>query len=485
MKDSVRQSSASWSLLAPVFDHRRRRSGLWLEVACRPDQAARLAALLEERLAARAPEWLFLLDHAGQLASHLPLALRCDQVLVRPLGAAQSSPNSATEPTAAHDAQPPQGGPQQPPPNQAPPPGLLAGLRGPRAQLEQTGLAQTGRAQTGLAQANVPQPGQVAWHVVTDPIGADGPSAPIGSVPALADGLASWQQCQPLADLGWKAFMMTGNQSAAGKQPKADQLALTRLLGLITSDADIDELESLFKTQPRLAYDLLNLVNSPALNLRTPATNFRHAITLLGRRQLQRWLQLLMFTRQTSKGEINILLWHSAFRGRLMELLAQQLARAPVPPPSADHSPRDHSPADHSPADQSPADQSPTAHSRSDPRQSDAPIPAGPGQATTWTSDLADQAFMVGVFSLIDVLLGDSLAHLLRPLALPEPILAALLEQRGPLGQLLALARAVEARDSQRLSTLSQHLALDAITLFSLQSEALFWVESFSSSAGN
>jgi EAL and modified HD-GYP domain-containing signal transduction protein len=364
-------------LIAPVFDHRRRRNGLWLETVCIPEQAEQLSALLEQRLGDNASEWLFVLDPTACLSAYLPLALTCDQILVHQLvdGTADQAPAVS---------------------------GILSGLRGPRAALEQAD--------------------KVDWHVVTDPAG------PVGPVPALADGLGGWQQCQPLADLGWEAFIMTGNQGAGGKQPKADQIALTRLLGLVTSDADTDELESLFKTQPRLAFDLLNLVNSPALSLRTPATNFRHAITLLGRRQLQRWLQLLMFTRQTSKGEVNILLWHSAFRGRLMELLARHLG---------------------------------------------------------WNTELSDQAFMVGVFSLIDVLLDDTLENLLRPLGLPESILAALLEQQGPTGQLLGLARAVEGRDTPELSTLSQHFELDALTLLTLQLETLLWVESFSSSAGN
>lgn len=364
----------SWVLIAPVFDRHHQCNGLWVEMRVAEDQADTIVDMLTTQLLERPPQWLFVGDHEGCLRGYLPLALPSEQMLVYP---------AALEMTG-----------------QANTDGLLLALRGTRAEL-----------------AGTPRSTEASWHVVTDPAGR-----PSGRQ-ALADGRQSWQQCAPLADLGWRAFLLTGNARVGGKQPKADQLALTRLLGLITSDADTAELESLFKTQPNLAFDLLNLVNSPALNLRTPATSFRHAITLLGRRQLQRWLQLLMFTRQTSKKELNILLWHSALRGRAMELLAGHL---------------------------------------------------GMGHQS------ADQAFMVGVFSLIDVLLNDSLENLLDPLALEQPILAALVERKGPLGDLLRLVMAIEARDGNALGDLAAAHGIDVATLLRIQLASLFWIESFS-----
>lgn len=366
-------------MVAPVFDHHHRRHGVWIELACARAEADACANQLLDHLQRAPTAWLFVTDAANTLTPYLPLALDCEQFLVR--SARAVSPTSDRRPD-----------------------GLGLALRG--------------------TQAEIANDQDANWHVVTDASGAVGGSA--GSVHAMADGLSGWQACKPLIELGWQAFMMTGNQRLGKKQPKADQLALTRLLNLVTRDADIDELEALFKIQPKLAFDLLNLVNSPALNLRTPATNFRHAITLLGRRQLQRWLQLLMFTRQTSLSEVNILRWHSAFRGRIMERLATRLE---------------------------------------------------------WPAETIDQAFMVGVFSLLDVLLGDSLDKLLTPLSLPEELLAALLKQQGPLGELLGLAKAIETRDSETLNRLSRTFHAHAPMLLDLQLESLFWVESLSSPA--
>jgi len=162
------------------------------------------------------------------------------------------------------------------------------------------------------------------------------------------------------------------------------RLKLLKLLSLVVQDADTREIEEIFRQEPKLSYNLLRLVNSVAVGPKTPITGFNQAITVLGRRQLQRWLQLLIYANQFGQaGQPNPLLQLAAARGKCLEGMISALA----PLPEIDD----------------------------------------PGEA----------AFMTGIFSLLDTLLHLPLAEVLTAVPLAPSIAAALARHEGPLGQLL------------------------------------------------
>lgn len=154
------------------------------------------------------------------------------------------------------------------------------------------------------------------------------------------------------------------------------------LLGLLARDAESRELEHQIKQDPALAYHLLKLVNSAAFAVNTQITSFAHAITVLGRRQLQRWLQLLLYARQQPDGLPNLLLPLAARRAAQLEALCRE---------------------------------------------------AGGDR------DAQDLAFMTGVFSLLDRLLHMPMAAIAADLYLPDDVAGALVERRGRLGAWLRL----------------------------------------------
>ncbi len=209
----------------------------------------------------------------------------------------------------------------------------------------------------------------------------------------------------------------------ASPSSKADitRMKLLKLLSLIDSDANTDALDDIFREEGKLAYSLLRLVNSAAMAPRSQITSYSQAINLLGRRQLQRWLQLLVYSDPNNGQHPNPLLQKAAARGRLLELLAGRLA---------------------------------------------------PADPVEWTGDTA---FMIGTFSLLDVLLGMPMAEILHQLPLPEIAHNALARHEGPLGQLLGV---IDAADKRELRTAGLRLATSGVAgddFLGAQLEAYSW----------
>jgi EAL and modified HD-GYP domain-containing signal transduction protein len=89
----------------------------------------------------------------------------------------------------------------------------------------------------------------------------------------------------------------------------------------------------------------------------------------------------------------------------------------------------------------------------------------------------ADQAFVVGIFSLLDVMLSMPMAKAVGLLNVPEAVSAALLRREGFLGDLLTLAEACESSDDAAFNRTAGllHLTSQQINLAHLQ--ALAWAD--------
>jgi EAL and modified HD-GYP domain-containing signal transduction protein len=219
-----------------------------------------------------------------------------------------------------------------------------------------------------------------------------------GSLPALfgphlargVDSLACMRACEN-AGFSWFSGAYALDDAEAGQHDLAHhddgttRRRLLTMLALLARDADSRELEAQLKQDPGLSYHLLKLVNSAAFSVGAQITSFGQAISRIGRRQLQRWLQLLLYARQHPDGPLNLLLPIAARRGAVLEALCKR---------------------------------------------------------DGGNRDTQDLAFMTGVFSLLDRLFRTPMAELLRGLNLPIEVEAALLRREGVLGQRLSLCEA-------------------------------------------
>lgn len=177
-----------------------------------------------------------------------------------------------------------------------------------------------------------------------------------------------------------------------GKRLSSSELVLMRLMAMLMADAETADIEKVLKQDPGLSVNMLRLVNSVGTGAGGKVTSLSSALMVLGRRQVQRWLQLLMFAQLSPGTEFpSPLLQLAATRGKFLELLA------------AGNKARE------------------------------------------------DNAFLTGIMSLMEALLGMPIADIVASLPISEDVRAALVERRGKLGQMLVLAESLERSDEAML----------------------------------
>jgi EAL and modified HD-GYP domain-containing signal transduction protein len=240
----------------------------------------------------------------------------------------------------------------------------------------------------------------------------------------IAEKVESQTEYRTCLDLGFdyfQGFYFARPSVIAGRKLSPSQLALLDLMNLIGSDADNIEIERAIKRDVTLSINLLRIVNTPAAGLRQRIDSLGQALVVVGRRQLQRWLQIMLYAEPGNQGHTQTpLLMLASTRARLMELLAGRLR---------------------------------------------------PGQR-----HVADMAFTVGIMSLMDTLFCVPMADLVEQIRVSDEVSSALLRRSGFFGELLRLAESFEQMEEGEdvLPALGQ-LADSGDDLIELEMAAFEW----------
>ena len=109
------------------------------------------------------------------------------------------------------------------------------------------------------------------------------------------------------------------------RQIPANQASNLRLLQAISKpEMDFAEIEDLIKHEPSLCYRLLRYLNSPLLGISSPVQSIRHAVNLLGERELARWIRMAT-TLIMGQDKSSDLILASLVRARFCELMAPKV----------------------------------------------------------------------------------------------------------------------------------------------------------------
>ena len=240
----------------------------------------------------------------------------------------------------------------------------------------------------------------------------------------LAEKVNCSEQAKQCMELGFEMFQgyyFAKPEILSGKRADPAKLSLLNLLTLVMSDSDAADIERELKHQPGLSYNLMRMVNSTASGFSQNINSIKQAVMVLGRKQLQRWVQLLLYAADNKNERMSdAMLQMAATRGKMMELIAT------VDRP----------------------------HDKSH----------------------QDRAFMTGILSLLDALLGIEMTEIIEKLNIPSEISQALLLRSGRLGQALKLIEANEKGEIVSVKSILVELNFLSLSeLTSLELEALGW----------
>src|SRR5574344_2676062 len=236
----------------------------------------------------------------------------------------------------------------------------------------------------------------------------------------VAEKVENQTQYETMKALGvqlFQGFWFAKPDVVQAKTVRPNQAIILQLLNLVRNQGSTTEIEELLKKDPTLSFNLLRFINSAGFGLSVEITSFRHAVMILGLKKLFRWAALLM---TTSRGGSSPAVGQTAVvRGRLMELLASELL----------------------------------------------------------TPEDVDNAFIVGMFSLLDSMLGIPMELALESIALPQPVIDALLHKKGVYAPLLELTLACESGDDDNFARITDALQLSNHQVNWAHLQALAWAD--------
>jgi c-di-GMP phosphodiesterase len=228
------------------------------------------------------------------------------------------------------------------------------------------------------------------------------------------------QQCTDAGYSLFQGYFYARPETVQKRELPLEHMAIMRLMNLLVDPNSSDtELEEAFRADISLSYRLLRIVNSAAIGGRG-IESIRHALRIVGRDMLYRWMALLLVNSVVrDTGRERELAQTAIHRARVCERIAEARGSA--------------------------GDEGPL--------------------------------FMVGLFSVLDAILNVSMEDLTRHLNLSPEVRGALMRTGGPYATPLAVVEAYERGEWDVVSAMSPSAGVPAAQISSLYLESMVWVQ--------
>jgi EAL and modified HD-GYP domain-containing signal transduction protein len=239
-------------------------------------------------------------------------------------------------------------------------------------------------------------------------------------VAALAEKVETAEEFDEALDCGYayfQGYFFSKPVVHTGKQIAANKLTYLQVLAKVNQPGiSYEELENLIKQDVSLTYKLLRFMNSAWFGFRSEIKSIRHALILLGPKEIKKWFALIALSHMATDKPHELML-RAIARARIAEGLAPVVGMS-------QHSP---------------------------------------------------ELFLLGMFSLIDALIDTDMADIMEKLPLDQQIKRALLGEPCAFRTVYEMILAYEKGQWEEFSQLASHLGLDESVVPYLFSDSLKW----------
>ena len=219
----------------------------------------------------------------------------------------------------------------------------------------------------------------------------------------------------------FQGFFFSKPELLTGRKISSGAVSKLRLISELSQpEFDPKALAKIIQVDASLSHRLFRYVNSVAFGTTNKVTSVSHALSFLGEVQARKWLRVVLMTDLSTNPAAEELLFLSAQRGRFLELLATRMPKPPFRP---------------------------------------------------------DGMFLLGLFSLLDSLLGTPMEELVAQLPIEANLREALTNPKSPLRVWPDLAVAQERGRWDVVSYLLPRLGLDAKKTALAYGEAMAWAQ--------
>ncbi|TCK61759.1 EAL and HDOD domain-containing protein [Seleniivibrio woodruffii] len=231
-----------------------------------------------------------------------------------------------------------------------------------------------------------------------------------------------FEKCKGLGFDLFQGYFFAKPVVMSQKSVDPSKAAIIQLINMLRGDAEATELEKVIKHYPELYINLLKFMNSSAFFTKGTITSIKHAMAMLGRANLTKWLYLMLYADPKSDTFNNPLLETAQLRGKTMEMLCQ---------------------------------------------------------TSKVIGNKSDSAFMVGLMSLLDAIFNRDIREVMNEFNVDDEIKLAVTEHRGELGLLLKTVKCFESDDVCELVDCFGILKISFEDFNRIMMECYDWTDSF------